>query len=77
MPTQPDTRAHAALSAPAVRVLAAYRLLAGRLGVAPTVRELAREVGLGPTTVHHHLRRLEYAGEIRRPVGARSRRRPL
>ncbi|MFD5319384.1 ArsR family transcriptional regulator [Streptomyces sp. NPDC127098] len=44
-------------------------------GEAPSVREIARMVGLSsPSTVHHHLREMEQQGVVRSSGQGRSRR---
>lgn len=48
-------------------VLAAIERLSGRDGFPPTIREIGDEVGLAsPSSVLHHLRRLEDAGYLDR-----------
>lgn len=48
-------------------VLAAVERLSGRDGFPPTIREIGQEVGLAsPSSVLHHLRRLEDAGYLDR-----------
>jgi repressor LexA len=52
-------------------VLDFIRFYVSRKGYAPTVREIARGVGLASTSaVWHHLRRLERDGRVSHQAGA-------
>jgi repressor LexA len=51
-------------------VLEAAHALEGKRGYTPSVRELAREIGLAPATVQEHLAALERKGYVRRSGSA-------
>ncbi|MFE1111317.1 LexA family protein [Streptomyces rochei] len=51
------------------QILRVIRLAITDQGDAPTVAEIAEEVGLRPSSVHYQLRELEAKGAIRRQPG--------
>ncbi|MEU5836396.1 helix-turn-helix domain-containing protein [Streptomyces diacarni] len=59
------------LSDAQLRVLDCLRAWIATHGEAPTLREIAEQLGIGVPTVHHHLRRLTEEGLASRTGGWR------